>query len=188
MVADKPPGLLVVPTPKNEKRTLTSILNFLPCHRLDRETSGIIVYAKTRAMQDKMTDAFRQRKVKKRYIGFVQGFLKRRKGFINKKIDGREALTYYRVLEERKAGFSILDLEPVTGRTNQIRMHMKIIGHPIVGERKFAFGKDFALKFRRCCLHARYIEFNHPATNKKISFSADLPQDMKNFQKNLKNS
>jgi len=210
MVVNKPPGLLVVPTPKNEGHTLTSILNHpegprrtsprgthaygarvgfraraYPCHRLDRDTSGLIIYAKKRDIQDKMADAFRQRKVKKRYIGFAQGFLKKHKGQINKRIEGKESLTYYRVLKKSKEGFSIVELEPVTGRTNQIRIHMKILGHPLVGERKFAFGKDFRLKFRRCCLHAQYIEFNHPATGKRISFYADLPQDMKNFQKNF---
>ncbi len=190
MVVNKPPNLLVVPTPKNERHTLTSILNHAgfrarayPCHRLDRDTSGLIIYAKKRDIRDKMADAFRQRKVKKRYIGFAQGFLKKHKGQINKRIEGKESLTYYRVIKKMKEGFSIVELQPVTGRTNQIRIHMKILGHPLVGERKFAFGKDFRLKFRRCALHAQYIEFNHPGTGKRISFYADLPQDMKNFLK-----
>jgi RluA family pseudouridine synthase len=181
MVVNKPPGLLVVPTPKNERYTLTSLLKAYLCHRLDRETSGLIVYAKKKYVRDKMVEAFRKREVKKRYIGFAQGFLKKPKGVINKRIEGKSALTYYRVLEQRKKGFSIVEIEPVTGRTNQIRIHFKILGHPLVGERKFAFGKDFPLKFRRCALHARYIEFNHPATGKRISFYADLPGDMKKF-------
>ena len=65
LVVDKPSGLLTVPTPKNEKRTLTSILGLYPCHRLDRDTSGLIIYAKTKAVQEKMMDEFKERKVKK---------------------------------------------------------------------------------------------------------------------------
>ncbi len=182
MVVNKPPGLLVVPTPKNEKYTLTGILNAYPCHRLDRETSGLIVYAKKKDIQDKMLQAFKERKVKKRYIGFVQGFLSKPEGEINKRIEGKEALTYYKVLNEKKEGFSIVEIAPVTGRTNQIRIHMKAIGHPLVGERKFAFGKDFPLKFRRCALHAEYLEFDHPATGKRVSFYAELPLDMKKLK------
>ena len=72
LVADKPSGLLTVPTPKNEKRTLTSILNLYPCHRLDRETSGLIIYAKDKSTQQKMMDEFRGRKVKKTYLAFVR--------------------------------------------------------------------------------------------------------------------
>lgn len=192
MVVNKPPGLLVVPTPKNERYTLTSILNHVgsragayPCHRLDRDTSGLIIYAKKKNVQDKMIEAFRKRQVKKHYIGFAQGFLKKPRGLINKRIEGKESLTYYRVLKKRKEGFSIVEIEPVTGRTNQIRIHFKILGHPLLGERKFAFGKDFSLKFRRLALHAQFLEFNHPETGKRISFYADLPQDMKNFH--LKN-
>ena len=181
MVVNKPPGLLVVPTPKNEKYTLTSILKLHPCHRLDRETSGLIVYAKKKDIQARMIEAFRERRVKKRYLALVQGFLSRPQGLINKRIEGKEALTYYRVLEKRKEGFSIVEVSPITGRTNQIRIHFKALGHPLVGERKFAFGKDFPLKFKRLALHAQYLEFNHPLSGKRLSFYAEMPEDMKNF-------
>lgn len=181
IVVNKPAGILVVPTPKNERYTLTGVLKAYLCHRLDRETSGLIVYAKKKEIQEKMVEMFRKREIKKRYIAFVQGFLRKPKGLIKKRIEGKEALTYYKVIEERKKGFSIVQLYPITGRTNQIRIHMKAIGHPIVGERKFAFGKDFPLKFRRCALHSQYIEFRHPLTGRRISFYADIPQDMKKF-------
>ena len=181
MVVNKPAGLLVVPTPKNEKYTLTSLLKAHPCHRLDRETSGLIVYAKKKDIQARMIEAFRERQVKKKYIAFVQGFPSRPQGLINTRIEGKEALTYYRVLEKRKEGFSIVEVSPVTGRTNQIRIHFKALGHPLVGERKFAFGKDFPLKFKRLALHAQYLEFNHPLSGKRLSFYAEMPEDMKNF-------
>lgn len=180
IVVNKPPGLLVIPA-HDEKYTLTSLLHAYPCHRLDRDTSGVIIYARTKEAHNEMLHAFRKRNVKKRYIGFVQGFLERQSGMIKKRIEGKEALTYYKVLEKNKRGFSVLEIHPVTGRTNQIRLHMKSIGHPIVGDRKFAFAKDFTLKFRRPALHSQHIEFDHPVTKKRISFSADLPWDMKKF-------
>ena len=164
LVVDKPPGLLVIPTPKKEQRTLNSILNedlkkrglsYLahPCHRLDRETSGLIVYAKGKSIQKKMMALFQQKKVKKTYIAFVQGNLKQNQGEISQPIEGASAITQYKVIEKRK-DFSVVELNPLTGRTNQIRMHLKGVGHPIVGESKFAFRKDYALKAIRVCLHA----------------------------------
>jgi RluA family pseudouridine synthase len=180
IVVNKPAGLLVIPA-HDEKYTLTSLLGAYPCHRLDRDTSGLIVYARTKQAHNEMLNAFRTRNVKKRYIGFVQGFLEKQSGMIKKRIEGKEALTYYRVLEENKRGFSVLEIHPLTGRTNQIRLHMKSIGHPLVGERKFSFGKDFSLKFRRPALQSQRIEFNHPVTKKRVWFSAGLPEDMKKF-------
>jgi 23S rRNA pseudouridine1911/1915/1917 synthase len=191
LVLDKPSGLLTIPTPKKELRTLTSILNdelkergisgrVYPCHRLDRDTSGLIIYSKGKSMQEKMAQEFREKKIKKTYIAFVQGAPKQAKGTISYPIEGRPAITNYRVLEQRK-DFSIVEVTPSTGRTNQIRIHLKQIGHPLVGESKFAFRRDFQLKAKRSCLHANELEFIHPMTNKAISFTAPLPADMQNF-------
>jgi len=191
LVADKPTGLLSVPTPKDEKRTLTSILNqdleekglkyrLYPCHRLDRETSGLIIYAKSRSLQEKITELFRKRAIKKKYVAFIQGKLPKQEGEIKFKIEGKEALTKYKVLGE-KSNYSIVEVMPQTGRTNQIRVHFKQIGHPLVGESKFAFRKDFALRFKRLCLHAQDLEFMHPINNKIISLHSDLPKDMQRF-------
>ena len=71
-----------------------------------------------------------------------------------------------------------IEVEPVTGRTNQIRIHFKMIGHPLLGERKFAFGKDFKVKFRRVALHASEIQFKHPLSGKVLYFSSKLADDM----------
>ncbi|MDD4900279.1 MAG: RluA family pseudouridine synthase [Candidatus Omnitrophica bacterium] len=180
LIADKPAGLLVIPTPKKEKRTLTSILNLHPCHRLDRETSGLIIYAKTKSVQKQMMELFSRRLVKKHYLGFVQGKLRQRSGEIRIAVEGKPAQTRYEVLEERN-DFSIVKVFPLTGRKNQIRIHFKSIGHPLVGESRFAFRKDFALKAKRACLHAAYLEFLHPVTRKMLKVEAKLALDMQQF-------
>jgi len=180
LVVDKPSGLLTIPTPKNETRTLTSVLGFHPCHRLDRETSGLIIYAKGKSTQKKMMELFKQRKVKKTYIAFVQGLIGNGQGEIKNTIEGMSAITKYRIIQRRK-DFSIVEVHPLTGRTNQIRIHFKQIGHPIVGESRYAFRKDFALRSKRLCLHAKELEFAHPCTGKVINLIADLPQELKDF-------
>jgi 23S rRNA pseudouridine1911/1915/1917 synthase len=112
LVVNKPAGLLSVPTPKKESRTLTSILNqdaqvrgldyrLHPCHRLDRETSGLIVYAKGKSIEKKMVDVFRNKLVHKKYIAFVHGKLAHPEGKISVAIEGKNALTKYKVIEEK---------------------------------------------------------------------------------------
>ena len=193
VILDKPTGLLTIPTPKNESRTLTSILNadlesrglsyrLHPCHRLDRETSGLIIYAKGKVIQQKMMDLFKAKQVKKTYIAFVQGTLPRKEGSIKSSIDGTSAQTDYRVLEERNE-FSLVEVMPLTGRTNQVRIHFKSIGHPLVGETKFAFRKDYKLRAKRVCLHAESVEFTHPITHQPMFIEADLAADLLDFLK-----
>lgn len=191
LVVDKPSGLLVIPTPKKESRTLTSILNtdmkekgvalrLHPCHRLDRETSGLVIYAKGKSIQKKMMDAFRFRRVKKAYIAFVQGVLTHDNGRITRAIEGRPSVTSYQVIERRK-NFTVVKVWPLTGRTNQIRIHFKSIGHPLVGESRFAFRRDAELKFKRACLHGASLEFIHPVTGKVTKINAAWPRDLKDF-------
>ena len=197
IVVDKPQGMLVIPTPKRETNTLTHLLNrdldergievnAYPCHRLDRETSGLIIYSKGKKVQGLMMDEFKNRKVKKLYIAFVQGKIKKDFGEVRIPIYNRNknrsefAATKYRTLK-RTNDFSVLEVEPVTGRTNQIRIHLKGIGHPLLGESVYAFRKDFKLRFRRLALHAKYLEFVHPITKKRISFESPLPNDMNAF-------
>ena len=191
LVVDKPPGLLSIPTPKNERRTLTSILNdyikekdlahrLRPCHRLDRETSGLIIYAKGKSIQRKMMELFKQRKVEKTYIAFIQGSPTFSKGEIKNPIAGQPALTQYKTIAKRK-GFAIVEAIPLTGRTNQIRIHFKSIGYPIVGETKYAFRRDFELKAKRLCLHAKSLKFRHPLTHENINIEAKIPKDLEVF-------
>jgi len=191
LVLNKPSGLLTIPTPKNEPRTLSSILNddlkkrglpyrLYPCHRLDRETSGLIIYAKGKSMQKRLMQEFWQKRIKKTYIAFIQGRLPKDEGDIRYPIEGINAITKYTIIEKRN-DFSIAKIIPLTGRTNQIRIHFKQAGHPLVGETKFAFRRDFKLKAKRLFLHAKMLEFVHPATKKVVSLVAPLPPDMEDF-------
>lgn len=202
IIVDKSPGVLIIPTPKGEKNTLTDELNAeldrrgikanaYPCHRLDRETSGLVIYAKGKKVRGLMMEEFAKREVRKRYTAFVHGTVRRDSDIIKKGIFNRNkkrlesAVTKYRVLE-RRGSFSRLEIEPVTGRTNQIRIHMKDIGHPLVGESVYAFRKDFKLKFRRVALHAGEVEFTHQVTRQGMHFSSPFPSDMESFLKKEK--
>lgn len=193
IVLNKPSGLLTIPTPKNEPRTLTSILNEEfknkgfsfhphPCHRLDRETSGLIIYAKGKSIQKIIMREFKDKKVEKHYIAFVNGSVFHDKGIINAPIENCPSSTKYQVLERRN-GFSVVEAIPFTGRTNQIRIHFKIKGHPVLGDAKYAFRRDFKIKAKRLCLHAKSLSFIHPVTKKNISFDTELPEDMTKFLK-----
>ncbi|MCB9772589.1 MAG: RluA family pseudouridine synthase [Candidatus Omnitrophica bacterium] len=212
MLFDKPSGLLVVPDPRKTARTLEDIVNeqhpltpegrLHPCHRLDRETSGVIIFARGKANQEKMIDEFRKGTVHKKYIAFVRGKMKNPAGEIKSVIrdfhekkrsreqkrfggrsatpQGKPAVTRYKVVCVKHL-FTVVDVFPLTGRTNQIRIHLGEIGHPILGERLYAFGKDFPVKFKRVALHAAEVGFIHPLTGKKISVVAELAKDMENF-------
>jgi len=193
LIVDKPAGLLVIPTPKQEIHTLTNILNqelkkenrsyrAHPCHRIDRDTSGLIIYAKGKSTQKKMMDKFKNREIKKTYIAFVRGTLPKDHGEIRNAIEGRSALTRYKVIERRK-GFSVVEVAPLTGRKNQIRLHFKLIGSPILGETRFAFRRVFKIKAKRLCLHAKTLEFMHPITGQKVRVVLGLPDKLKEFIK-----
>ncbi|MFA5795143.1 MAG: RluA family pseudouridine synthase [Candidatus Brocadiia bacterium] len=195
MVVDKSAGLLVIPTPAGETHTLTDLLNreltakgqtsrAHPCHRLDRETSGLILYAKGKATQQSLMEQFHKHLVKKKYICFAQGYIKTGPNnwmTIDSPLEGKHALTRYRVTKLDLRGFSIVEVEPETGLTNQIRLHFKAIRHPLVGERRFSYAKDYALKFRRVALHATYLSFQHPVTKEQLEFTSPLPPDMAEF-------
>ncbi|MCM8757696.1 MAG: RNA pseudouridine synthase [Candidatus Omnitrophica bacterium] len=195
LILDKPSRLLSIPAPKKEK-DLTSIINeelkkkdityrLHPCHRLDYSTSGLIIYAKGKSIQKKMMRLFKEGKVKKTYLAFVQGKLTLPDAKIDFPLEGKQAITKYSLIEQRK-NFAIVEVFPLTGRRNQIRLHFKMIGHPIIGEDKFCFRKDFKIRFRRLCLHAKSLEFLHPITDKKIYVESELPSDLKRFlEKNL---
>jgi len=195
IVVDKPSGMLVIPSPRNEAHTLTALVNqyldgrgvevnAYPCHRIDRETSGIMVFAKGKRFQRDMMEEFKKRKVVKRYIAFIQGRLERPSGTLKGALYSRNkrryqwAVTHYKLIKALR-GFSVLEVQPITGRTNQIRAQFAEIGHPLLGERIFAFGRDFAIRFKRVALHARALEFRHPVTKKRVAFSSDLPEDMR---------
>lgn len=204
VIFDKPSGMIVIPSPRNETTTMVAAVNrqfqefaqsfkLHPCHRLDRETSGVIMFAKGKKYQQTMMDLFKKQEVGKKYIAFVQGNLKRNageiQGFIsdvdhlkyNKQKSPKFAKSHFRVLEQKRQ-FSIVEVQPITGRTNQIRIQFSQVGHPIVGDRKYSIVRRFPLKFNRTALHAASLEWVDPVTSQKIKVSSKLPKDMEVFR------
>lgn len=201
IVLNKKTKILTLPTPKKEKTTLLSLLaeklkekneRAYPVHRLDRETTGLIIFAKNPQVQKLLTDEFRKKQVLKKYIAFCLGNVKKRQDTIQGFILDQEgkryreskqfAITKYNVLEYRQ-GFTIVEAIPLTGKTNQIRIQFKQIGHPLLGERKYAHGKDFSkeVRFRRVALHSYLLMFWHPVQKRKMVFEIGLPRDMNEF-------
>jgi RluA family pseudouridine synthase len=168
-------------------------------HRLDKETSGLLLIAKTPEVFENLQRQFKERKVKKKYLALVHGRVGPNKGVIEASISrspfdrkkfgvflgGRPAKTRYKILryyENKILGkFSLLELSPETGRTHQIRVHLKFIGYPVVGDEKYA-GRKTAKSDRQWCprqfLHASFLSFTHPITGQKMSFSSKLPSDL----------
>ena len=150
-------------------------------HRLDKETSGLIVVAKSVAVHRKLARQFQKKLVEKRYLALVEGVIKTDDGLIEETIgryadekrwdvkhDGKHSTSRFRVLE-RKTDTTLLELEPVTGRTNQLRIHCASIGHPIVGD-KSRGGRDFG----RLCLHAWRLGFRHPISGVEHRFDRNI--------------
>ncbi len=164
-------------------------------HRLDKETSGLMVVAKSDEIHSKLSSYFKERKIEKRYLAIVGGKLKVRNGRIettigrdskNRKrmaanvVNGKVAITEYRVLDE-KENFSLVELRLLTGRTHQIRVHMAHIGNPIVGDSTYGGSKMAS----RQMLHSYYLKFIHPSKGIDVKFKGDLPEDFKNLMDKL---
>ncbi|MFH1752731.1 MAG: RluA family pseudouridine synthase [Candidatus Omnitrophota bacterium] len=206
LVVDKPAGLVVHPAPGNLTGTLVNALlghckdlsgiggELRPgiVHRLDKETSGLLVVAKDDYTHRKLSKAFKNRAIKRRYMAFVRGVVELDNGTINLPIgrhkrnrqkmavvvgaeDSKEALTHYSVIK-RYADYTMLELVLGTGRTHQIRTHLQYLGHPLLGDSKY--GKT-STKIARHALHAATLGFKHPVTKKFLEFESELPEDMK---------
>ena len=151
-------------------------------HRLDKQTSGLVVVAKNARAHRILCNHFMKKRVEKRYLALVDGIVERDKGTIEAPIGRYAELKYWSVKEdgkhsesrfwvrERYADTTLLELEPVTGRTNQLRIHCELIGHPIVGDIQ-----RNGRQFERLCLHAHKIGFPHPTTSEKVVFEAEMP-------------
>jgi 23S rRNA-/tRNA-specific pseudouridylate synthase len=139
-----------------------------------------VVYAKGKSIQAKVMDEFRDKTVKKTYLAFVKNGNLFAQGEINRPIEGRPALTRYKLVK-KKNDFAVVEVYPVTGRTNQIRIHFTAIGSPVLGEDRFAYRRDFTIKAGRLCLHARDLEFLHPVTKKMLRLHASLPKELQEF-------
>lgn len=193
VVLDKPETLLSVATLKEEERTVHAILKkrlgkaVFAVHRLDRDTSGLMMFAYTKEARELLKKKFEVHAVLRHYIALVQGVLKEKKGTwksyliedTNYRVysvpsgngGAQLAITHYEVLDE-KPTFSCVRFALETGRKNQIRVHCKDAGHPILGDEKYGSTVD---PYHRLCLHAFQLEFVHPFTNKKMSFKSQLP-------------
>jgi 23S rRNA pseudouridine1911/1915/1917 synthase len=215
MVIDKPAGLVVHPGYGRREGTLVNALlgrgtTLSPrgapdrpgiVHRLDRETSGLLIVAKTEAAHAALSDGFSRREIHKRYEALVWGHPDPEEGLIENRIGrsranpvkmaiggrgSREALTRF-ATRERLTGFSLLRLYPETGRTHQIRVHLQGLHHPIVGDTRYGGrmwkGVQDPLKrnvlrgFERLALHASRLTFVHPATGREVTFRAALPPE-----------
>ena len=170
-------------------------------HRLDKDTTGVLVLAKNQETFLNLKEQFKERNVEKIYNAFVYGEVKSDEDTIDRPIgrsskdfrlrsaqrgargEMREAETYYNVLN-RGGGFTFLEMKPKTGRTHQLRVHMKAINYPIVCDKLYAPKQECALGFDRLALHASSIEFEVP-DKEKMLFVAELPEDFKKAKKEL---
>lgn len=205
IVVDKQSDLVVHPTLDHPSGTLVNALishlgNFAEesarpgiVHRLDKNTSGLIVVAKNQESLESLKNQFKGRSVQKEYLALVGGVVAKEKGIIQGAIarhprfkqkftvapEGKEATTEYKV-ERRFKKFTLLRLHPLTGRTHQLRVHLSHIGHPIVGDKLYGGKMILSRQF----LHASELSFKHPVTGNALVFESSLPDDLeKTLQK-----
>jgi 23S rRNA pseudouridine1911/1915/1917 synthase len=213
VVVNKPAGLVVHPAGGTPSGTLANALAYhfqqLPnagvrpgiVHRLDRDTSGLLVVAKTEAALENLSDQFRDRTVFKSYLALVHGRLASTSGRIDQPLardranrtrmavvrGGRNALTLYRVRRAFQR-FTLLDVELKTGRTHQIRVHLAWLKHPVVGDETYGAGRDNQIQdarlraqirnLNRHFLHAEKLAFTHPETRELVKFESPLPAEL----------
>ncbi|TMB70552.1 MAG: RluA family pseudouridine synthase [Chloroflexi bacterium] len=205
IVLDKPAGLTVHPAPGHPSGTLVNAL-LAACpdlrgiagalrpgivHRLDKDTSGLMVVAKNDRAQRALQRQLKEREVRKTYLALVRAVPSPREGTIEAPIgrhpknrkkmavvaDGRESTTRYRVREEIAGGkYSLLEVEPVTGRTHQIRVHLAAIGHPVEGDATYGRSSD---AIGRQFLHAHKLAFAMPLGGRTVEFVSPLPADLR---------
>jgi 23S rRNA pseudouridine1911/1915/1917 synthase len=204
LVVNKPAGMVVHPAARIVSGTLVNaLLAHCPqvadvggpdragiVHRLDRETSGLIVVAKNSETHAALQRQFKRRLVRKTYVALVEGQVQPREGIIEVPIGrdpkdrtrmavsrtGRPAVTQYRVVEVFPQ-YTLLEVRPHTGRTHQIRVHLAWLGYPVVGDRVYGRRRQTLLPDRHF-LHARELAFTHPVTGEKLVLSAPLPPEL----------
>lgn len=199
IVVEKRNGLLSVATDKQIMRTAYSILSehvkqedprnkIFVLHRLDRETSGLMMFAKSETVKVKIQSAWEETVVERKYFAVVEGIVQKDEGvistylteskalkvYVTAKEEGKIANTGFRVLKRsKKNDVTLLELELETGRKNQIRTHMEYIGHPIVGDKKYGSKRQL---IGRVALHAGVLSFIHPVTGERHDFSTPVPR------------
>ena len=200
LVIDKPSGLVVHPGAGNLSGTLVNLSAVNPqrpgiVHRLDKETSGVMVAAKNNLAHLKLIKQFSTHRIKKKYIAIVKGKVECDEGIIDLPIgrhkrdfkrqavsfvNARPAVTNYKVLRRFGDYATLLELTPQTGRTHQLRVHLAHLGHPILGDSKY--GTKTQPDFPRLALHALELGIFHPQTKKFLSFSSELPAEFTKFR------
>lgn len=212
IVVNKPKGMVVHPANGNPDGTLVNAILAM-CkdslsgiggeirpgivHRLDKDTSGLLIIAKNDLAHMNMSKQIQDRKVIKKYIALVRGTVPENEATIDMPIarsqkdrkkmtvdkNGKEAVTHFKVLA-RYDKYTLLEVKIDTGRTHQIRVHMSYIGHPVIGDEVYSNGKnEFGVKGQM--LHAKYLEFKHPITGKDIKLEAPLPEYFEEVLKQL---
>ncbi len=214
LVINKPAGMVVHPAKGHYSKTLVNALLFY-CqglstvngplrpgivHRLDKDTTGLILVAKTDVAHRLLAEQFQKKEVIRKYVAIVHGILPKANGEIIAPIGrhpssrqrmavdpdkGKEAITKFSLLENL-GEYSLLELELITGRTHQIRVHMEYIKHPIFGDPTYGYRKDKTAKGQ--LLHAKYLQFRHPISSEIIEIQADLPAYFSDYLKELKES
>ena len=214
IVVNKPKGMVVHPGNGNPDGTLVNAIMAI-CkdslsgiggeirpgivHRLDKDTSGIIIVAKNDKAHINLSEQIKDHKVKKTYIALVKGIVKENTATINMPIGrsekdrikmavtkkGKEAITHFKVLK-RYDKYTLLQVNIETGRTHQIRVHLSQIGYPIVGDEVYSKGKN-EWNIKGQCLHAKSLEFVHPTTGEKMYLEAPLPEYFEKILEELKN-
>lgn len=203
IVVNKPKGMVVHPANGNLDGTLVNAIMAI-CkdtlsgiggelrpgivHRLDKDTSGIIIIAKNDIAHVKISEQLKKREVKKTYIALVRGVVKENEATIDMPIgrskndrkkmaiskEGKNAITHIKVIK-RYEKYTLLEIKIETGRTHQIRVHLSHIGYPIIGDTTYSNGKnEFGIKGQ--CLHAKSLEFEHPVSKKIMKLEAQLPE------------
>lgn len=213
IVIDKPAGLVVHPAPGHWTGTLVhGLLHRDPriglinrvlrpgiVHRLDSTTSGLMVVARNSEALDRLILSFKSRSVEKRYLALVWGRPKNDRGSVDQPIgrdpgnrlrmavveDGRPSRTDYRVLVKFREGFSLLECDLLTGRTHQIRVHMRHIGHPLVGDALYAPRKHPSFPLDRVFLHSWKLTIPHPSDGRRMAFRSTLPGELSGILREL---
>jgi 23S rRNA pseudouridine1911/1915/1917 synthase len=202
IVIDKPAGVVVHPGKGNEQGTLAQALAGRVAggedewragivHRLDRDTSGLLVAARSEAAYERLKDMIRDREVTREYLALVEGRPRARTGTIDAPIgrdrrvrtrrstdtdEPREAITHF-AIERALEGWTLLRVRLETGRTHQIRAHLKAIGHPVAGDPEYGTTGHFGLE--RQFLHAEHLAFPHPVTGEPVDLRSPLPVDLR---------
>jgi len=183
LVANKPSGMLSNGPESCEirLRKQLGLKTLYAVHRIDKETSGCLLFAKTSSAERALIHQFKKHEVTKQYTALVQGKLKRKEGVLNKAIDGQRAETRYRVISSNELA-SLIHVRIITGKKHQIRRHFLKIGHPVLGDKEYGGFHVKEPRFRnipRQMLHASQISFLSPAIGKPIHVSAQEPSDFK---------